>query len=130
MMIKRKSGTACGFALIEYLTIGSLLVHHNLVLSMYASCKTSCGAGPPSPDALPRRAAWIEVAGSTLGIVFSALVMMFEVIQLLVYFLHEPQAGIPVIQTTSGGQLGIGRSDGSNIPPPLAFRPTTFLDPS
>jgi hypothetical protein len=63
-------------------------------------------------------------------IVVSALVMMFEVIQLVMYFLHAPQAGIPVIQTTSGGQLGIGRSDASNIPPPLTFRPATFLDPS
>ncbi len=29
--------------------------------------------------------------------------MMFEVAQLLFYFLRAPQAGIPVIQTTSGG---------------------------
>jgi hypothetical protein len=35
--------------------------------------------------------------------VFSALVMMFEVTQLLFYFLRAPQAGVPVFQTTSGG---------------------------
>ena len=50
-----------------------------------------------------QRIAWIEVAASTLGIVFSVLVMMFEVIQLLLYFLRAPQAGVPVVQTTSGG---------------------------
>jgi len=40
---------------------------------------------------------------SAIGIVFSMLVMFFEVAQLLIYFLRAPQAGIPVIQTTSGG---------------------------
>jgi hypothetical protein len=29
--------------------------------------------------------------------------MMFEVVQLLLYFLRAPQAGVPVIQTTSSG---------------------------
>jgi hypothetical protein len=56
----------------------------------------------PSIRAL-QRAAWIGAAGSAIGIVFSALVMMFEVVQLLLYFLRAPQAGIPVIQTTSSG---------------------------
>ena len=32
------------------------------------------------------------------------LVMLFEISQLLIYFLRAPQAGIPVIQTTAGGQ--------------------------
>jgi hypothetical protein len=32
------------------------------------------------------------------------LVMLFEIAQLLIYFLRAPQAGIPVIQTTGGGQ--------------------------
>jgi hypothetical protein len=39
---------------------------------------------------------------STLGIVFSMLVMFLEVAQLLIYFLRAPQAGIPVVQTTGG----------------------------
>ena len=29
--------------------------------------------------------------------------MVFEVIQLWLYFLRAPQAGVPVVQTTSGG---------------------------
>jgi hypothetical protein len=60
------------------------------------------------PDSRPsissiQRAAWIGVAASAIGIVFSALVMMFEVTQILLYFLRAPQAGVPVVQTTSGG---------------------------
>jgi hypothetical protein len=31
------------------------------------------------------------------------LVMMFEAVQLLLYFLRAPQAGVPVVQTTGGG---------------------------
>ena len=44
------------------------------------------------------------MAASALGIVLSMLVMLFEIAQLLIYFLRAPQAGIPVIQTTAGGQ--------------------------
>jgi hypothetical protein len=98
-------GTRAGFALIEYLTIGSLLVLGFTTIWFYQY--TRLAKQVAAPDRPPmhslRRAAWIGVAATTLGIVFSAVVMTFEVIQLLVYFLRAPQAGIPVIQTTSGG---------------------------
>ena len=32
------------------------------------------------------------------------LVMLFEVVQLLLYFLRAPQLEVPVIQKTGGGQ--------------------------
>ena len=48
-----------------------------------------------------QRAAWLGVAASALGILFSMLVMLFEVAQLLIHFLRAPQAGVPVIQTTA-----------------------------
>src|SRR5215831_7455668 len=51
-----------------------------------------------------RRVAWIGVAASAVGILFSMLVILFEVVQLLIYFLRAPQAGVPAIQTTGGGQ--------------------------
>ena len=53
---------------------------------------------------LVQKAAWIGVASSALGVVFSMLIILFEVAQLLIYFLRAPQAGVPVIQTTGGGQ--------------------------
>ena len=95
-------GTRGGFALITYLTIGSLLVLGFTTVWFYRY--TRLGSRVAELDHRPpmrslKRAAWIGVAASTLGIVFSALVMMFEVIQLLLYFLRAPQAGVPVIQT-------------------------------
>jgi Protein of unknown function (DUF3611) len=56
----------------------------------------------PSQHAL-QRAAWIGVAAGAVGIVFSMLIMLFEVAQLLIHFLRAPQAGVPVIQTTGAG---------------------------
>ena len=53
---------------------------------------------------LVQKAAWIGVVSSALGIVFSMLIILFEVAQLLIYFLRAPQAGVPVIQRTGGGQ--------------------------
>ena len=51
-----------------------------------------------------QRTVWTGVKASTIGIVLSMLVMLFEVVQLLIYFLRTPQAGVPVIQTpTQGG---------------------------
>ena len=99
-------GTRGGFALVEYLAIGSLLVLVFTTILFYRY--TRLGSRVAELDHRPpmrslKRAAWIGVAASTLGIVFSALVMMFDLIQLLLYFLRAPQAGIPVIQTTSGG---------------------------
>jgi hypothetical protein len=99
-------GTRGGFALIGWLTIGSLLVLGFTTIWFYRYTRLARRmADPerrPSFRAL-QRAAWIGAAGSALGIVFSALVTMFEVVQLLLYFLRAPQAGVPVIQTTSSG---------------------------
>jgi hypothetical protein len=63
------------------------------------------------PKSSIQRIAWIGVAGSTVGIVFSALVIMFEVVQLLLYFLRAPQAGVPVVQTTTGAASWVSAGD-------------------
>ena len=99
-------GTRGRFALIEYLTIGSLLVLAFTTIWFYRY--TRLGRRIAEPDRRPsvssvQRIAWIGVGASTVSIVFSALVMMFEVTQLLLYFLRAPQAGVPVVQMTSGG---------------------------
>ena len=99
-------GTRSSFGLIQYLEIGSLLVLAFTTIWFYRY--TQLAHRIAMPDLSPsmeslQRTAWIGVAASTLGIVFSALVMMFEVSQLLLYFLRAPQAGVPVVQTTSGG---------------------------
>lgn len=99
-------GTRGGFALIGYLTIGSMLVLAFTTIWFYRY--TRLANRMVEPGRRPQiqtlqRAAWIGVAASSIGIVFSVLVMMFEVVQLLLYFLNAPQAGVPVIQTTTGG---------------------------
>ena len=99
-------GTRGGFALVGYLAIASLLVLAFTTLWFYRYTRLANRIADPDgrpPIRSLQRAAWIGAAASTLGIVFSALVMVFEVVQLLLYFLRAPQAGIPVFQTTSSG---------------------------
>jgi Protein of unknown function (DUF3611) len=100
------AGTRGGIPLIEYLTFAGLLVLAFTTVWSYRY--TRLGQQLADPERRPsqsvlRRAAWIGVSASALGIVFSMLVMLFEVTQLLIHFLRAPQAGIPVIQTTGAG---------------------------
>ncbi len=98
--------TRRGIALSEYLTIASLLLLAFTTIWFYRYTRVARQiAGPDSRWSMRslQRIAWIGVAASTLGIVFSALVMMFEATQLMLYFLRAPQAGIPVIQKTDSG---------------------------
>ena len=100
-------GTRSRSLLVEYLTIAGLIV---LVFTTIWSFRyTRLGAQIADPARRPsefavRRGAWIGVAASAVGILFSMLVILFEVVQLLLYFLRAPQAGVPVIQTTGGGK--------------------------
>jgi len=58
-----------------------------------------------------QRTVWTGITATTLGITFSMLVMLFEVAQLLIYFLRAPQAGIPVVQTTAGAASWVSAAD-------------------
>jgi hypothetical protein len=100
-------GTRRGLLLVGYLTIAGFLVLIFTTIWSYRYTRLaeriSDSARRPSVF-LVQKSAWIGVASSALGIVFSMLVILFEVAQLLIYFLRAPQAGVPVIQTTGGGQ--------------------------
>jgi hypothetical protein len=48
------------------------------------------------------RFVWTGVVASTIGMLFSMIVLLLEAGSLLFRFLKAPQAGIPVIQTTGG----------------------------
>jgi hypothetical protein len=101
-----RGGTRGGFALIDYLTLASLLILAFTTIWFYRYTRLAKRISNPErrpPELALQRATWIGVAASTLGIVFSMLVMLFELTQLLLYFLRTPQAGIPVVQTTAGG---------------------------
>jgi hypothetical protein len=99
-------GTRSQFSLLAYLTTASLLVLVFTTFWFYRYIRI--GRQLAGPDrALStlsiQRTAWIGVWASTIGITFSVVVMLLEVTQLLLYFLRAPQAGVPVVQTTSGG---------------------------
>jgi len=100
------AGTRGGLALVEYLTIASLLLLAFTTFWFYRYTRLAKQIADPErrpPDLVVRRAAWTGVVAGTLGIVLSILVMLFEVTQLLFYFLRAPQVGIPTIQTTGSG---------------------------
>ena len=99
--------TRRGTVLVGYLTIAGFLVliFTTVWFYRYTRLAERISNSTLRPSLfLVQKAAWIGVASSALGIVFSMLVILFEVAQLLIYFLRAPQAGVPVIQTTGGGQ--------------------------
>ena len=102
-------GTRAGLAVIEYLTALNLLV---LVFTAiwffrYRGLATRIA----DPAARPTRASllrtvWTGLVASSLGAVFSMVLLLLEVGQLLFYFLTAPQGGIPTIQAAPAGAAG------------------------
>lgn len=99
-------GPRAGLALVEYLTIASLLIlvfttawfYRYTRLAKRIADPQSC---PPAPAVI--RSVRAGLIASSLGILFSMLVMLIETAHLLFYFLTAPQGGVPVIQTTGPG---------------------------
>ena len=101
------AGTRGGSLLVEYLAIAGLIVLGFTTVWSYRY--TRLGEQIADPARRPsefavQRVAWIGVASSAIGILLSMLVMLFEVVQLLLYFLRAPRVGVPVIQTNTSGQ--------------------------
>ena len=99
-------GTRGGFALVDVLTATGLLVLAFTTFWFYRYTRLGgriADTQERPPLSVARQAAWTGVTASTLGIVFSMLVLLIEVAQLLIYFLRAPQVGIPTVQTTGGG---------------------------
>jgi len=110
----RAAGTRSGFPLIQYLTVVSLLVLAFTTIWFYRYTRLSVRLVDPAkrPTALlVQKTVLTGVVASTLGIVFSMLVLFLEVAQLWLYFLRAPQAGVPVIQTTAGQASWVSASD-------------------
>jgi hypothetical protein len=107
-------GTRGSFVLIQYLTIASLLVLGFTTIWFYRYTLIA-GQIPDSarcpPASTMRRIVWVGVVASSIGLVLSMLIMLFEVIQLFLYFLRVPQAGIPVVQTTGGPATWVSAGD-------------------
>jgi hypothetical protein len=91
---------------VEYLTIASLLMMVFTTFWSYRYTRLARRIADPAlcpPAASLIKAAWTGIVASTIGILFSMVVVVVEVAHLLLYFLSAPQAGVPVIQTTGGG---------------------------
>ena len=100
------SGTRAGLPVVEYLTVLNLLVLLFTTLWFYRY--PGLGRRLLDPETRPSgpkvlRNVWIGLVASSLGAVFSMVVLILEVGQLLFYFLSAPQGGIPAIQTTPVG---------------------------
>jgi hypothetical protein len=106
------SGTRAGLPVVEYLTILNLLVL--LFTTIWFYRYPGLGRKLLDLDTRPtasqvERTVWTGLVASSLGAVFSMIVLILEVGQLLFYFLAAPQGGIPAIQTTPAN-VGAGSS--------------------
>src|SRR5262245_1481193 len=121
-------GTRAGFPLIEYLSIASILVL--AFTTMWSYRYTRLAVRLADPDRRPaesdgHRTVWTGITAIRISIIFSMLVMLFEVGQLLSYFLRAPQAGIPVIQTTGGPASWVSAADIAGL---MALLLTMFVE--
>ena len=103
------SGPRAGLAAVEYLTLVSALIliftivwfHRHTRLAHRIADPQTC----PSASSVIR-SVWTGVVASSLGLLFSMMVMVIETGHLLFYFLAAPQGGIPVFQTSNTGPTG------------------------
>jgi lysylphosphatidylglycerol synthetase-like protein (DUF2156 family) len=120
--------TRAGFPLIEYLSIAGLVVLAFTTIWSFRytrlAVRLTDSTRRPTRKAV-QRTVWTGVKASTLGIALSMLVLLFEVVQLLIYFLRTPQAGVPVIQTTGGPASWVSAADMAGL---LALLLTMFAE--
>jgi hypothetical protein len=99
------TGPRTGLPIVAFLTLANLAV---LIFTTFWFWRyTALAKRIADPVARPTETAilgtvWTGLVASTLGILFSMVVLVLDVGQLLMYFLTAPQAGIPAVQTTAG----------------------------
>lgn len=103
----RPSGShRSGLPLVQFFsTVGlMLLVFITFWFYRYTRiAKRLLGPAARPSEASLRKTVWTGLVATTLALLFSMLVLLFEVGTLLYYFLSAPQAGLPTIQTTVDG---------------------------
>jgi hypothetical protein len=95
------TGPSSGLPFVEYLTITSFLI---LLFTVYwffrytrLAPRIADAHGRPTQSTLIATV-WTGVLASVLGILFSMVVMLLDVGNLLFHFLSAPQVGVPVVQ--------------------------------
>jgi hypothetical protein len=100
---RSSAAPASGLGSVEYLTVINLLM---LIFTTFWSYRyTRLGKQIMDPQRSPSQShtigvVWTGVVASTIGMLFSMIVILIEAAELLFFFLKSPQAGIPVIQTS------------------------------
>jgi hypothetical protein len=103
MFSKSVTAQRVGIPFVEYLTIINLVF---LLFTLFWSYRyTRLGRQIMNPDRRPPESTvigivWTGLVASTIGMLFSMIVILLEAANLLFYFLKAPQAGMPVIQTS------------------------------
>jgi hypothetical protein len=100
------SGPRAGLSFVEYLTVANLLILIFTTVWFYRHAYLAQRIADPASCLSASsviRSVWTGLVASSLGILFSMLVMVIETAHLLYYFLKAPQGGVPVIQTTGAG---------------------------
>ncbi len=103
------SGPRQGLPIVEYLSLANLAVLAFTIFWFYrypGLAKRIADPGTRPTESAVLGTVWTGLLASSLGILFSMVVMVLEVGQLLFYFLAAPQGGIPTLQTTVGNSGG------------------------
>jgi hypothetical protein len=104
------SGTRASLPIVGYLTVANLFLLLFTTIWFYRYPGLSRRIADPisrPTGASVLGTVWTGLVASSLGTLFSMVVLLLEVGQLLFYFLSTPQGGVPAIQTmpgTLGGQ--------------------------
>ena len=103
-------GTRAGLRLIEHLTVLNLLLLVFTTIWFFRYRRLATRIAEPAtrpPRASLLRTVWTGLVASSLGAIFSMVLLLLEVGQLLFYFLTAPQAGMPAIQAApAAGAVG------------------------
>lgn len=95
------AGTRSGLPIIEWLTLVNILIL--IFTTLWFRSYRRLGQRIADPATRPPGQAviskvWTGLVASSLGIILSILVMLFDVGQIFFYFLSAPQGGVPAVQ--------------------------------
>jgi len=108
------SGPRSGLPIVGMLSLVNMLVLLFTIVWFYRYI--GLGRRIADPGSRPTESAvlatvWTGLLASSLGVMFSMVVMLLEVGQLLFYFLAAPQAGVATIQTAGGAASWVSAVD-------------------
>lgn len=95
------SGTRSGVPFIEWLTLANILILFFTIFWFHRYRKLGKRIADPALRPTSEEVAgkvWTGLVASSLGVLFSIMVMLFDVGQIFFYFLSAPQGGVPAIQ--------------------------------